>query len=70
MVLKDESTVAEAMLALKDNKNVYFKVCEASMKRRKMSASDLIAGVTSVPDGILEIVTKQGEGWAYIKEAH
>ncbi len=70
MVLKDHSSVNDDLLALKDNKSVSIKVCEASMKRRKVGPSDLIAGVTSVPDGILEIVTKQGEGWAYIKEAH
>ncbi|WP_373514865.1 DsrE family protein [Persicitalea sp.] len=70
MVLKDHSSVTEDLLSLKDNKNVSFKVCEASLKRRQVGTSQLVAGVTTVPDGILEIVTKQGEGWAYIKEAH
>ncbi len=70
MVLKDQSSVADDIISLKDNKNVSFVVCEATMKRRQVDASHLVPGVTSVPDGILEIVTKQGEGWGYIKEAH
>ncbi len=70
MVLKDRSTIADDVIALKDNKNVAFLVCEATMKRRQVDASHLLAGVKTVPDGILEIVTKQGEGWGYIKEAH
>lgn len=70
MVLKDRSSVTDDILSLKDNKNVSFIVCEATMKRRQVGISQLIAGVTTVPDGILEIVTKQGEGWGYIKEAN
>ena len=70
MVLKEHSSVADDIILLKDNKNVSLVVCEATMKRRQVDASHLLPGVTSVPDGILEIVTKQGEGWGYIKEAH
>ncbi|WP_345003720.1 DsrE family protein [Snuella lapsa] len=68
MVLKDKSVVAEdlAMLAKKDN--IDFVICEGTMKRHKTDASQLIEGVRSVPDGILEIVNKQKEGWGYIKE--
>jgi intracellular sulfur oxidation DsrE/DsrF family protein len=38
------------------------------MKRHSISTSDIIEGVRSVPDGILEIVYKQLDGWGYIKE--
>ena len=38
------------------------------MKRHKIEKSQLIPGVTTVPDGILEIIMKQKEGWGYIKE--
>jgi uncharacterized protein len=40
------------------------------MKRYKVNESQLIVGVEIVPDGILEIVQRQAEGWGYIKEAH
>lgn len=70
MVVREQSSVAEDLEMLRNNKNVSVKVCEASMKRHQVNNSQLIAGVGTVPDGILEIVTLQGEGWGYIKEAH
>lgn len=68
MVVKGESTVSEDMEALAKNKNVDFVVCQASLNRHKVEASQLVAGVRAVPDGILEIIRKQEKGWGYIKE--
>jgi hypothetical protein len=69
MVLKEKSTVAKEIEELAKNPNVFFVICQATMNRHKITQDDLIPGVTSVPDGILEIVYKQAEGWGYIKEA-
>jgi intracellular sulfur oxidation DsrE/DsrF family protein len=69
MVLKEKSSVAYDMEVLTKNKNVSFVVCEGTMKRHKIDKSQLISGVTTVPDGILEIVERQAEGWGYIKES-
>ena len=68
MVLQAKSTVKVDMEALADNKNVHFVICEGTMKRHKIDTSQLINGVTTVPDGILEIIQKQMDGWGYIKE--
>ena len=68
MVLKAKSSVAVDMESLAKNGNVSFVVCEGTMKRHKIDTSQLISGVTTVPDGILEIIMKQAEGWGYIKE--
>ncbi len=68
MVVKGESTVSKEMEALSNNENVDFVVCQASLNRHKIDASQLITGVRAVPDGILEIIQKQGQGWGYIKE--
>jgi uncharacterized protein len=70
MVLRESSTVANEIQQLKGHTNVSFKVCEETMKRYNAQKSQLLTGVDTVPDAILEIVTKQGEGWGYIKEAH
>ncbi len=70
MVVKNKSVVAPGVLQLTANKNVSIKVCEETMKRYKIDKSQLLTGVQTVPDGILEIVEKQGLGWGYIKEAH
>ena len=67
MVQKDKSVVANDIAKLTANKNVSFKVCRVAMKAHDVDASQLIPGVETVPDGIYEIVTKQREGWAYIK---
>lgn len=69
MVLKNESTVAKEMKSLASNDNVDLVVCQGSLNRHKIDASQLFDGVRAVPDGILEIVDKQVQGWGYIKES-
>ncbi len=70
MVVKNKSVVAPGVQLLMSNKNVSIKVCAETMKRYNIDKSQLLSGVQVVPDGIVEIVEKQGEGWGYIKEAH
>lgn len=70
MVQKDKSIVAPMVTQLAQNKNISFKVCAAAMKRHNVEASQLLPGVGVVPDGIYEIVTKEKEGWGYIKATH
>jgi uncharacterized protein len=67
MVVKDRSSVADAVTQLATNKNVSFKVCAVAMKNQGIDKSQLLPGVETVPDGIYEIITKQREGWGYIK---
>jgi uncharacterized protein len=69
MVVNGKSTVTKAIQKLESNTKVSFKVCEYTMKRAGVDKSQLLPGVGTVPDGIIEIVTRQGEGWGYIKEA-
>ena len=68
MVLRAKSTVAVDMESLAQKDNVKFVICEGTMKRHGIDKSALIPGVSTVPDGILEIINKQKEGWGYIKE--
>jgi intracellular sulfur oxidation DsrE/DsrF family protein len=70
MVLADKSVVASDIEALAENDNVSFKICAGTMKRYGTEAGQLVKGVEVVPDGIMEIIMKQSEGWGYIKEAH
>lgn len=70
MVIKENSTVSKEIGQLEGNQKVTFVVCEASLQRHKIDKSQLLEGVKTVPDGILEIVNKQAEGWGYIKESH
>jgi len=70
MFVKGQSTIEKAMAPLIGNKNVSFKVCSSTMKRYNVDKAQLITGVEVVPDAIMEIVIKQGEGWGYIKEGN
>jgi len=70
MVMKDKSIIADAIQELSNNKKASFKACGMTMKRLNVDKSQLIAGVDVVPDAIYEIVSKQHEGWGYIKVAH
>ena len=70
LVTNGVSNRAEEIARLSSQKDVSFKVCELSMKRQNIDKSQLLSGVGTVPDGIYEIISKQGDGWGYIKIAH
>jgi intracellular sulfur oxidation DsrE/DsrF family protein len=70
LAVKDKSAVSGDVTTLATNKNVAFKVCATAMANQKIDKSELLPGVQIVPDGIYEIVSKQKEGWGYIKVAH
>ena len=70
LVVRDKSALANDVTSLATNKNVAFKVCAIAMVNQKLDKSQLLTGVQIVPDGIYEIVSKQQEGWGYIKVAH
>ncbi|MES1219558.1 MAG: DsrE family protein [Bacteroidota bacterium] len=70
MVTKDRSVVPEAVTTLMNNRNISFKVCAISLKNNNIDKNQLLPGVDIVPDGIYEIITKQKEGWGYIKAVH
>ena len=68
-IQKDISTHTSEIEKLVSQKRVSFKACHASMDRNHVEESQLIHGVSTVPDGIYEIITKQRQGWGYIKVA-
>ena len=67
MVLKDKSIVAKDLENLIKNKQASVKVCAITMQRHNIDISQLVPGVEVVPDGIYQIITRQREGWGYIK---
>lgn len=70
MISKDKSVVADAITKLSENKNASIKVCTVAMKAHNVENSQLVPGVQTVADGIYEIISKQREGWGYIKVSH
>lgn len=67
MITREKSVVADDVIKLAANKNVAFKVCEVAMKNNLVDKSQLLTGVKTVPDGIYEIISRQHDGWGYIK---
>jgi len=70
LVMPTRSTVSADIQAALRLPNVTFKVCEIAMKNNQIDKSQLFPGVQTVPDGIHELVSKQQEGWGYIKVGH
>jgi len=67
MVVKGKSSVADDVTKLAARKNIAFKVCAIALQHHNIDKAQLLPGVQTVPDGIYEIITKQKEGWGYIK---
>ena len=70
MVVKGRSYVEDAVAKLATNKNVAFRVCAVAMKNQNVDQNQLMDGIGTVPDGIYEIISKQRQGWGYIKAVH
>ncbi len=70
MIVQGRSIVADGIKSYADKKNVAFKVCAIAMRSNKIDKSQLLPGVQIVPDGIYEVISKQHDGWGYIKVSH
>ena len=65
-LLKADSTVAKDIAVLQ-SQGVKFMACQNAMRYHHLELKDLVPGAISVPAGIVEVVTKQEQGWIYIK---
>jgi uncharacterized protein len=70
LLLKGKTTVQKEIEELNSKYNVVFAACEATMKRKGVNKSQLLSSAITVPAAILELSTKQQEGWSYIKEGY
>ena len=70
LAVKDRSAQQSAVQKLIAEHKASFKVCAMTMARNHIKKDQLVTGVEVVPDGIYEIISKQREGWGYIKVGH
>ena len=56
------SRVSEAIKA-----GVQVSACENTMRNQKLGRADMPPDVSYVPAGVVEIVRRQQEGWAYLR---
>ncbi len=66
MLVSGKTIVEDKIKALAE-KGVVFNACEFSIKERKVDKAKVISVSGFVPAGIIEIVSKQEQGWSYIK---
>jgi intracellular sulfur oxidation DsrE/DsrF family protein len=66
MLLTSKSMVAEKISQM-TKRGVNFLACEFSMSERNVSKDKIIPDAGFIKAGIVEIVSKQEEGWSYIK---
>ena len=47
--------------------NIKVLACENTMRGQKLTREDMLSGLAYVSAGVTEIMTKQSEGWAYLR---
>ena len=67
MIESNQSSVENDVKRLAAGKNVVFTACEQAMKVHNIDKTMLIPGVKTVPDAIYELISKQADGFGYIK---
>jgi intracellular sulfur oxidation DsrE/DsrF family protein len=65
-MLKLDSPVANRIGEAKDA-GVKIMACENTMKAQKLVRADMLNGIGYVGAGVVEIVQRQQEGWAYLR---
>ena len=56
------SRVADAMKA-----NIKVLACENTMRGQKLTRDDMLPALSYVPAGVTQIMSRQNEGWAYLR---
>jgi len=65
--VQKEKTKYEVELIKLIDRGVVVQVCENTLHQKNIDKKTLIPKLQYVPSGLVEIIKKQEEGWAYIK---
>ena len=66
LMLKADSPLRQRIAeALKDGVKV--NACQNTMQGMKLVPADMMPGIGYVPSGVVEVMRKQQQGWAYIR---
>jgi intracellular sulfur oxidation DsrE/DsrF family protein len=65
-MLKAESVVGNRVSEAVGH-GVKVSACENTMRGQKLAKSDMLDGIGYVPAGVVEIMQKQQQGWAYLR---
>jgi len=65
-MLKQDSKVAGRLAQALDN-DVGLMACEITMRNIKVTRDDMYSGISYVDAGVVHIMKRQREGWAYVR---
>ena len=65
-MLKADSKVAERLAQALDN-SIALVACENTMRNTKVQKAEMYGGVSYVDAGVVHLMKRQREGWAYIR---
>jgi intracellular sulfur oxidation DsrE/DsrF family protein len=65
-MLRSDSKVADRLAQALDN-NIGLMACENTMRNTKVTKGDMYAGIRYVDAGVVHLMKRQREGWAYIR---
>jgi hypothetical protein len=65
-MLKADATVSNRVDEAAQS-GIKIVACENTMKGQHLSKADMNAAIGYVPAGVVELIKRQGEGWAYIR---
>lgn len=66
-LLMTKNSKASNMVAEWSGKGVIFAACNNTMINRKVTKEDLLPQAVVVPAAVIELATKQEEGWSYFR---
>lgn len=70
MLVDNKTNVRKEIEKLQSGFNVSFAVCANTMRNKNVDKSRLLPQAIVVPVAILEISSREQEGWSYIKAGH
>ena len=65
MLKFDAATNSRVSDALKSG--IAVRACENTMRNQKLVRADMHPGISYVPAGVVQIIRRQQEGWAYLR---
>ena len=65
-LVKDKTVFANDIQLLA-SQGIKFNACQNTMRKHNITADMLLNVAGTVPSGVVEVVTKQEEGWSYLK---
>lgn len=65
-LVKDKTYFADDIQVLA-SQGVRFNACQNTMRKHNITPEMLLKVAGTVPSGVVEVITKQEEGWSYLK---